>query len=307
MVSNESANGIDFHGYIQNRMMVLQEAIASKSSQRSAIDSEIATLQRELDGLENTYPHLSSNSVVEATYPHLSSNGVVLPESARRRLSGRATADLVVKIMAEEGRPLHYREIYAKLLERGLQSPVSEDPAQAILARYYNNPRLIRTKRGTYTLKSLPEKNSEATSFPVKTNPAGKRSKSSDSVDYTNTKPVAFTLMGQRRLVNKWRYVFSGLCEEIYALDPEGFLPAITINGSRYFSRNQGNFRKSAQIANSGVFLNLNYSANDTMQRCLEVLAIFGISEEDFEVEYRLPEKSGKFPPPNQPVPSELA
>ena len=75
-----------------------------------------------------------------------------------RRGSGASatTADLVCELLAEAETPLHYREIYNKLRYREPNPPRSDDPATALLARYFNDPRLERTGKGTYALRSAP-------------------------------------------------------------------------------------------------------------------------------------------------------
>ena len=63
------------------------------------------------------------------------------------------TADVVVGLLLELQQPLHYRAIYQVLNSRGLVVG-GADPAKTLLARYFNDGRLQRVKRGTYAVKS---------------------------------------------------------------------------------------------------------------------------------------------------------
>lgn len=65
----------------------------------------------------------------------------------------RETADVVVELLSELQQPLHYRAIYQELNARGLVVG-GADPAKTLLARYFNDGRLRRIRRGTYAVKS---------------------------------------------------------------------------------------------------------------------------------------------------------
>lgn len=62
-------------------------------------------------------------------------------------------ADKVVELIKNRGKPMHYREIYESLRQMGFKLPEGKDPATTLLARYYNDSRLFRPKRGTYAIK----------------------------------------------------------------------------------------------------------------------------------------------------------
>lgn len=71
------------------------------------------------------------------------------------RLTGPAghPADLVVQLLSEAGKPLHYRVIERELRARGLYVAGGQDPANTLLAHYFNDPRVYRPQRGTYALR----------------------------------------------------------------------------------------------------------------------------------------------------------
>jgi hypothetical protein len=62
-------------------------------------------------------------------------------------------ADMVVELLGEVGGPLHYREIERRLRAKGLYGGAGKDPANALLAYYFNDRRLYRPQRGTYALR----------------------------------------------------------------------------------------------------------------------------------------------------------
>lgn len=68
-----------------------------------------------------------------------------------RPAGGGTDADRVVALLRERGQPIHYRDIYERLVQDGVQVG-GKDPAGTLLARYFDDPRLYRPARGTYGL-----------------------------------------------------------------------------------------------------------------------------------------------------------
>ena len=69
-------------------------------------------------------------------------------------------ADLVVALLDEIGRPLHYRDIHRELEERGHRVG-GADPASTLLSRFFKDPRLYRPRRGTYGLVEWQDRENE--------------------------------------------------------------------------------------------------------------------------------------------------
>ena len=63
-----------------------------------------------------------------------------------------AVADLVVQLLRETG-PLHYVEIERQLRLRGWYRAGGKKPASTLLARYFDDPRLYRPRRGIYAVR----------------------------------------------------------------------------------------------------------------------------------------------------------
>lgn len=70
----------------------------------------------------------------------------------------QSSADLVVNLLKNVGKPLHYRDIYEELKTNeffraaGPGSLGDVDPAATLLSRIFKDPRLYRPRRGTYAL-----------------------------------------------------------------------------------------------------------------------------------------------------------
>ncbi len=102
--------------------------------------SKIEALQGQRDSLEEQMHHLDALiGDQRATHGQ--------PTAAADSL---AVADLVVQLLEDVHEPLHYREIERLLRERGFVVGSGKDPANTLLARYFNDPRLYRPSRGTY-------------------------------------------------------------------------------------------------------------------------------------------------------------
>lgn len=124
----------------------LVSEIAELTNKREVLARQIASLQTLLDieGGEDL-AGLPASSSVPPSPPSVGS----LPErSARART---ATADDVVDLLAREGTSMHYKDIHAAIVERGI--PIGgRGNADTLLSRYFKDERLERVARGTYAL-----------------------------------------------------------------------------------------------------------------------------------------------------------
>lgn len=127
-----------YHRILQSRF---EEVVSRSSALRAKID-ELRFEQEELDVERG---HLAALlGIAERTSPH---------ERTVVRFPGVAGVDSVVELLGREDRPLHYREIAKLLQDSGHVLPGGADPANTLLAKYFNDPRLYRPKRGTYAIK----------------------------------------------------------------------------------------------------------------------------------------------------------
>ncbi|MCY3505869.1 MAG: HTH domain-containing protein [Chloroflexi bacterium] len=136
--------GFRFQEQARSELERLQEQMGS-------LDSELARLQEERERVATAVDHLRGLLNLGTQNARVAGGP---PAAARPSRSRRAEdAELVVEYLQETGQPAHYREIYRALAEQGLVVG-GKDPANTLLARYFNDSRLERVARGTYALKS---------------------------------------------------------------------------------------------------------------------------------------------------------
>ena len=115
----------------------LDDHIANRQSARTAAAHQAAHLEGLLNG-----PGVGQST----TAPGLD------PQAPALSLTQRpfADADAVVNLIREQG-AMHYHNIHSVLIERGFEIG-GQGGADTLLSRYFNDPRLRRTARGTYDL-----------------------------------------------------------------------------------------------------------------------------------------------------------
>jgi HB1, ASXL, restriction endonuclease HTH domain len=127
----------------------------------SFANSRLQEIEAELEGFENSRARLDE-AVSKLTDERAKLRGLVstyeaVPIENGQRLSSatqrRELADMVVELLRENGRPMHYREIERELRARGLFAGGGKDPANGLLATYFDDDRLYRPARGTYEVK----------------------------------------------------------------------------------------------------------------------------------------------------------
>jgi hypothetical protein len=120
----------------------LEAKLAQSQAALDAANGEIDRLAAKRDSLKEEAGHLRALLGISAEAP---------PAVAHER--DASIADLVVQLLKEESKPMHYREIAAALEARHAIAANGRDPANTLLARYFDDPRLYRPSRGTYFLR----------------------------------------------------------------------------------------------------------------------------------------------------------
>ena len=143
-IDTQSWLGNDFHSQAQIELTRLEASLRERGGQ-------LAKLQQEYDDIAEAVTHLRGLLQVGEEEGRLGTPAhPTKPTSSKQRT---ADADLVVGYLRESGAPVHYRKIYADVANLGV-SAGGQDPANTLLARYYNDPRLKRVGRGTYVAKN---------------------------------------------------------------------------------------------------------------------------------------------------------
>ena len=132
---------------------LLRERLDRVDVELSEVTKQISELREQKRVLKTERGHLAA-LIEPNTVAALAPNGTRSTRSVGSRGKESSTADLVVELLKELDRPLHYRDIERELRERGLAAAGGKDPANTLLARYFKDRRLYRPKRGTYQLRS---------------------------------------------------------------------------------------------------------------------------------------------------------
>ena len=120
--------------------------------QIEALAQEIANIERQIGAWKSLLGMDSSQSRSDVATTNVSvgemKNEVQAKSPRRQKLT-----DAVVELLQKSGHPLHYRrDIYPALALQG-HDVRGEDPANSLLACFYDDPRLQRVGRGTYAAK----------------------------------------------------------------------------------------------------------------------------------------------------------
>ena len=230
------------------------------------------------------------------------------PQAARK-----PAADLVVALLEEVGEPLHYREIERRLRERGELESGGRDPANTLLARFFNDPRLQRTGRGTYDLvtriESAPGAGSHDRTAPAPTTEADK----AEHQDYRGTQVAAFWLDGERYDVRSWRLLLQRLCEQLVNEVGPAFAERVAdLRGRRrlgeprpYFRTSAAELRTPLRISGTDLYVEGNLSASSAARVARLTLRAVRGSDEDFRVELvDAADSAGPPSPPATPAPA---
>ena len=123
-----------------------------------ALAERLATAHHDLDDLERSIVGMvAKRDELRLEVHHINAlldlNGPTRDDKAAE-IDGKSSSDLVFELLQLRG-PLHFRKIEEILRDEFGVQVSGADPANTLLARYYNDPRLYRPKRGTYAIRKL--------------------------------------------------------------------------------------------------------------------------------------------------------
>ena len=138
VIASDSQDELDrqYRAVLTERLQRLETMASSLAAERSQIEERLAKISEEVSHLRALLGN--ERRTESATFP------------AKRV----ATATDVVHLLERVGTPLHYRAIERHLREAGFDTGGGSDPANALLAKEYNDNRLYRPARGIYDLRS---------------------------------------------------------------------------------------------------------------------------------------------------------
>ena len=105
--------------------------------------------------------------------------------------------------------------------------------------------------------------------------------------NYLNKQIVSFAFNGQTYKVTKWVDLLINLAEQIYLLNQYDFHKVVEIKGTKrpYFSQDHRGMVQPRRIGNSGYYAMTKISAKDAVSISRKLLAKFGYSEQDLDIE----------------------
>jgi hypothetical protein len=118
----------------------------STRSQLGAIETQMGQLTRKRTELEEQLEHI--DALLNPT-----PDDPAEPSAPSEAAQGESVADMVVDLLRDNGKPMHYRDIEQELRDKGTIELGGRDPANTLLARYFKDERLYRPARGTYALR----------------------------------------------------------------------------------------------------------------------------------------------------------
>jgi len=104
---------------------------------------------------------------------------------------------------------------------------------------------------------------------------------------YIGKSVTAFTFKNTRYEVRFWKDILIKICNLMNSIHRSDFDRVLSLQGRKrpYFTKNANELRIPEKIEGTDIFVEINLSANSIVKMCLDVLSLFGYSEEDFNIE----------------------
>jgi len=104
---------------------------------------------------------------------------------------------------------------------------------------------------------------------------------------YIGKSVTAFTFKNTRYEVRFWKDILIKICNLMNSIHRNDFERVLSLQGRKrpYFTKNANELRIPEKIEGTDMFVEINLSANSIVKMCLDVLSLFGYSEEDFNIE----------------------
>ena len=160
-VSDEQPQSSEVSAFTQARRRRLdsldriEAKIEELVSERDNLRREVAALDSLL-GNDSTLPTpsvVAVETIIQRRTSDAGEPGPSIGHQVRSRSSPSLaeSVDATVKVLCQSERPLHYRDIHAKVVAMGIYVP-GKDPAATLLSRFSRDPRVERAGSGTYHL-----------------------------------------------------------------------------------------------------------------------------------------------------------
>ena len=104
---------------------------------------------------------------------------------------------------------------------------------------------------------------------------------------YIGKSVAAFTFKNTGYEVRFWKDILIKICNLMNSIHRNDFERVLGLQGRKrpYFTKNANELRIPEKIEGTDIFVEINLSANSIVKMCLDILSLFGYSEEDFNIE----------------------
>ncbi len=104
---------------------------------------------------------------------------------------------------------------------------------------------------------------------------------------YVGKSVTAFTFKDTRYDVKFWKDILIKICNLMNSIHRNDFKRVLSLQGRKrpYFTKNANELRIPGKVEGTDIFVEINLSANSIVKMCLDVLSLFGYSEEDLGIE----------------------
>jgi len=142
-------------------------------------------------------------------------------------------------------------------------------------------------KLAEYVAKTL--KSDTATIIPPTIRRPLQKKHSKPAVGYTGKSPEGYWFEGEYQSVRTFYEILMGLCEVLYRKHGMDFEQAFNLRGHKreYFSRDYQIMKQPKEIIDSGIYVETHLSASAIIERCYQLLDLFGYPKNMFQVKLR--------------------
>lgn len=108
---------------------------------------------------------------------------------------------------------------------------------------------------------------------------------------YTFKKPVAYTFLGKRRTIHTFKDILLGITATLYECHTRDFPRAFELRGRKrsYFARSPDSMTTPIEVDNTGIYVETCLSANAVVDRCYDLIMLFGYLKNDLKIECENP------------------
>lgn len=131
-----------------------RQFLALASERANRLETDIGALDQQIEQLRSRREALNEEfSILQALLGRKQQSQEPRTAVSNPDSTSESVADMVVALLTHMGKPMHYREIERELRARGQVAIGGQDPANTLLARFFDDERLYRPARGTYALR----------------------------------------------------------------------------------------------------------------------------------------------------------